>query len=180
MPNIEIKAKYPNSEKARAIAQRVATEYLGVDHQIDTYFKTKIGRLKLRESSLSGCMLIPYLRSDVAGPKKSSYALLPAKDGALTKNLFSELLGVEQVVEKTRDIYLIGNVRVHIDNVKDLGCFLEFEAVYEKDTPEVAELEKRKVDELLNVFEITPGDLLKGSYRELVSSKSGNVTTRTK
>ena len=38
--------------------------------------------------------------------------------------------GVETVVDKVRDIYLIGNVRVHVDSVHGLGEFIEFEAVY--------------------------------------------------
>lgn len=166
MPNIEIKAHYGELEKARGIARRIGAKHLGLDHQVDTYFFTKQGRLKLRESSMSGAMLIPYLRCDSTGPKKSSYTLLDAKEPALAKTLLSQTLGVETVVEKHRDIYLYENVRIHLDEVRGLGRFLEFEAVYRDETPESEGREHGKIKELIKVFEISDGDLIEGSYRE--------------
>ncbi len=169
MPNIEIKAHYPDLEKAKSIAKRVATKHLGLDHQIDTYFHTSKGRLKLRESSLSADKsrgyLIPYLRSDVAWPKKSEYARLESDEPALAKRLLSEILGVETVVEKHRDIYLADNVRIHLDHVLGMGTFIEFEAVYSDPAHEPAEHEK--VKRLIREFEIPEKDLIQGSYREL-------------
>lgn len=171
MPNIEIKAHYKNLEKARTIARRLEAKHVGLDHQVDTYFHTPKGRLKLRESSLSGAMLIPYLRSDLSGPKKSHYALLNTQDPILVKQLLTEMLGVETVVEKHRDIYLADNVRIHIDNVMGLGTFIEFEAVYQDIAQEPKEHEK--VRRLIQEFEIADSDLIQGSYRE--RSRSGEI-----
>lgn len=169
MPNIEIKARYPNQEKARKIANELKTEYVGIDHQVDTYFKTPKGRLKLRESSLSGAQLVPYIRPDQAGPKKSDYAVVPIQDPTLIKRLFSEIFGVEVVVDKQREIFLIDNVRVHIDNVTGLGNYFEFEAVYNTADNEKAEYDK--VSELMKKFEISEEALEHGSYKELLSRK---------
>lgn len=166
MPNIEIKAHCKDLEKARAIAKTIGAKSLGLDHQVDTYFSTKTGRLKLRESSLSGAMLIPYIRSDVSGPKKSDYTLLTAPNPALAKKLLSETLGVETVVEKYRDIYLAENVRIHIDDVKGLGTFLEFEAIYQDESPESVKRETERVHRLIEIFHIKKEDLIEGSYRE--------------
>jgi len=171
MPNIEIKAKYADANKAKAIADKLKAKYLGTDHQIDTYFKTSEGRFKLRESSLSGAQLVPYIRPDVAGPKKSDYLVIPVADANLCKSLLSQILGVDIVVDKMRDIFLIDNVRVHIDSVKDVGSFLEFEAVYQNLDEEKQEYEK--VELLIKKFEIRPEDLLTGSYREIVCAKNG-------
>ena len=165
MPNIEIKAHCPDLANATEIAKHVATKHLGMDHQIDTYFRTPNGRLKLRESSLSGAMLIPYIRSNISGPKKSDYALLRTDDPALSKRLLSEILGIETIVEKHRDIYLAGNVRIHLDNVKGLGTFMEFEAVYQNMDDESTE--HKKVHELIKTFGLQEADLIQGSYREL-------------
>lgn len=52
MPNIEIKAIYHNLDQAKKIAIEIGAKYIGRDHQIDTYFYTPNGRLKMRESSL--------------------------------------------------------------------------------------------------------------------------------
>ena len=73
--------------------------------------------------------------------------------------------GVEIVVDKIREIYLIGNVRIHIDAVKELGNFFELEAVYDNPADEASEL--AKVEALMKAFGILSADLLNGSYREL-------------
>ena len=174
MPNIEIKAKYDRLELAQNIALELKAEFVGQDHQIDTYFQTSTGRLKLRESSLSGAQLVPYLRPDQSGPKRSDYLVVPIADAVEFKRLFSAILGVDVVVDKIRDIYLIDNVRVHLDQVKDVGNFFEFEAVYQ-DTSEASEKsEYAKVEKLMKAFRIKDSDLIQGSYREIVKSKVSN------
>ncbi len=165
MPNIEIKARCLDSAAAKQIAARLKAKHVGTDHQTDTYFKTHAGRLKLRESSLSEAQLIPYIRPSQAGPKKSEYTLLSVPNPELCKTLLDEILGIETVVDKIREIYLIGNVRVHIDCVHELGNFIEFEAVYTDAQDETSE--RAKIDALMKEFNITSADLLTGSYREL-------------
>jgi adenylate cyclase class IV len=54
LTNLEIKARCADLDAARERARAVATRRLGIDRQTDTYFVTRRGRLKLRESSLSG------------------------------------------------------------------------------------------------------------------------------
>lgn len=167
--NIEIKARCADPDAARQISRRLATESLGVDHQIDTYFVTRSGRLKLRESSLSGGQLIPYLRPDQAGPKRSDYQVIPVPLPAQLKTLLTELLGVHRVVEKQREIFLVDNVRVHLDRVSGLGDFLELEAVF--DASAEAELRERaKVDQLMHVLGVAPDDLLETSYEGLLGA----------
>lgn len=165
MPNIEIKARLTH-DRAPKIAQALGGKCLGTDHQIDTYFCCAQGRLKLRESSLSGAYLVPYMRPDEHGPKKSEYVLIPVPDASVCKRLLSTILGVDTVIDKMREIYLIDNVRVHIDAVSGLGNFFELEAVYNDVSQEASE--HQKVNDLMNKFEIQDSDLLTGSYREMV------------
>lgn len=169
MQNIEIKARYPNLEKARAIASKLGARAVSTETQIDTYFKTASGRLKLRESSIKPAELIPYDRPSVAGPKKSEYLVVKVEEPAKLKVLMSSILGVDVVVEKKRELFLLENVRIHLDEVKGLGCFFEFEAVYHDLNHE--KQEQDKVQQLIANFEIASSDLLTGSYRELVKSK---------
>ncbi len=154
---------------ARRTALHLNAERVGLDRQVDTYFTVPTGRFKLRESSLSGAQLIPYLRSDESGPKLSEYALIPVSDVERVKNLLRSILGTDTVVEKEREIFLVGNVRVHLDRVKALGEFVEFEAVFEDEG--AAESERAKVRELMDKFGITDADLVAGSYRELVARR---------
>ena len=165
MPNIEIKATCSDLKTARLVANQLKTDYLGIDEQIDTYFITQNGRFKLRESSLSGSYLIPYVRENSAGPKKSDYLKINVDNSEKTKELFINLLGLKNVVKKTREIFLINNVRVHLDQVDNLGSFIEFEAVYEN--PQDEEMETEKVEELIKKFNIKSSDLMTNSYLEI-------------
>lgn len=169
MPNIEIKARYPSLERARAICAELGAQSLGVDSQSDTYFCVPNGRLKLRRSSLHGDMLIPYLRPDQAGPKQSEYVAIPIQDSAATEALLARILGVELVVKKERELFLLGNVRIHLDRVQGLGNFFEFEAVYSGDDAEARAAEVERVTSLMAVFGIEEAALEKASYQQLAA-----------
>ncbi len=127
--------------------------------------------MKLRESSLKGAELIPYVRPNVRGPKTSQYVVLPVVDPVKTKVLLKGLLGVEGVVQKTRDLFLLGNVRIHLDHVRGLGNFLEFEAVMVKDSAKMRRAETKKVEKLLKIFKIFPKDLIDIAYRDMLKRK---------
>lgn len=164
MPNIEIKAKCADLTSAKAIAEKLKTDYVGHLHQIDTYYETKTGRLKLREINGQASQLIPYYKDYSSGPMKSSYAVLPVDNEKNLKDILQHILGTVVSVDKMREVYLIDNVRVHLDHVKDLGTFIEFEAVYEETSPEAKEREIHKVSELMDTFKIQKEDLLDRSY----------------
>lgn len=172
MPNVEIKAICRNLESARNTAERLKTEYVGNLHQVDTYFTTQQGRLKLREINGKESQLIPYFKEYSSGTMKSSYSVLPVSDSQNVKDIFNRILGTVTVVDKKREVFLIDNVRVHLDEVKDLGTFIEFEAVYEENSPEDKEREMRKVSELMDIFQINQFDLLDKSYIDYLLSKS--------
>ena len=166
--NIEIKARCADLDAARSRAQRVATSRIGVDEQTDTYFRTRAGRLKLRESSLSGGQLIPYLRSDAAQPRRSDYAVVPVAEPGALKHLLEQTLGVHRIVRKRREIFLVDNVRIHLDRVEGLGDFVELEAVF--DGGEAAEAaEHAKVNALLKELGVCEEDLLAHSYESLLA-----------
>jgi len=54
---IEIKASCPDPEQARMILSELKAEHKGTDHQIDTYFNVKEGRLKLREGNIENNLI---------------------------------------------------------------------------------------------------------------------------
>jgi len=165
--NLEIKARCGDLAAARGVAQRLATRHVGLDQQVDTYFCTRAGRLKLRESSLEGGQLVPYLRPDARGPKRADYQVIPVADTAGLKALLSEMLGVHRVVRKQREIFLHENVRIHLDRVDGLGEFVELEAVFDGSSAAEAE-QQGKVDFLMKELDIAPGDLLATSYEGML------------
>lgn len=167
--NLELKARCADLAAARERAKAVATAWLGVDEQVDTYFRTSQGRLKLRESSLSGGQLVPYIRADAAAARRSDYVVIPVPEPARTRELLVSLLGVHRVVRKTREIALFENVRIHLDRVQGLGEFVELEAVWDGSPAGEAE-QARKVAFLREALGIADADLVAGSYESLLGS----------
>lgn len=171
MPNVEIKATCHDHSFARLTVDKLKTEYIGELHQIDTYFSTKTGRLKMREINGEEAQLIPYYKDYSTGPMKSSYAVLPVDNAENLKHILDKTLGTVTVIDKKREVFLIENVRVHLDQVDNLGSFIEFEAVYDDDTEEGKAREVKRVSELMDTFQIKEEDLLDRSYIDYLLEK---------
>jgi len=127
--NIEIKAYFPDKKVFQEKIGQLQCAYEGMDEQVDTFFETAAGRIKLRESSLKGVFLIPYIRPDREGPKTSDYALIEIADPLKVKQLLTDILGIKAVVKKKRQIYHYRHVRIHFDQVEFAGSFIELEAL---------------------------------------------------
>ena len=127
--NIEFKACLMDLAAARRIAEGVATERVGVERQVDTYFCVARGKLKLREIEGRGAWLIGYERSREVDSRPSDYRLVEIPDPRGLRETLADALGVRGVVSKVREIFLHRNVRIHLDQVEGQGDFLEFEAV---------------------------------------------------
>ena len=173
--NIELKARLRDPAFAHSVAQRIATEYVGVERQIDTYFRVPHGRLKLREIDGGESRLVAYERPDDLQAKASDYRLLPVIEPQRLKELLSASLGVVAVVDKRHTIYLFRNVRIHLDEVAGLGAFLEFEAVLDPaaaDAASAAAAGHAQLTFLSGEFRLRPDDLLAQSYGEMLGVKS--------
>ncbi len=164
--NIELKARLRDLASAQAIAERITGDGPEVQRQTDTYFRCRNGRLKLREIDGGPAQLVAYERPDVAESKGSDYLLVPVADPRGLKQALTSTIGVLTVVRKTRRIYLSKNVRIHLDEVEGLGTFLEFEAVLSTEIDDQAGCSQ--LDDLQRLFAIMRGDLLTGSYSDML------------
>ena len=164
--NIEIKAKCLNHNNIRNILNSKSARFIGIDHQIDTYFKVNHGRLKLREGNIEN-HLIYYERQDTAGPKKSKVNLYKTEPGSPLKDILTKAFGILVVIDKQREIYFIDNIKFHIDTVKDLGTFIEIEAI---DTDGKIRTDKltQQCEHYLTLFDIRKQDLVSTSYSDLL------------
>ena len=166
--NVEIKARLASLQAAERIAQELATDRLPDQHQIDTYFACRSGRLKLREIMGLSSELIWYERPDQLAAKQSHYVIAPVPQAAFVKQALAQSLGVLTVVEKRRQIHLFHSVRIHLDEVRDLGLFLEFEAVL--DNGNATAEGQQLVRQLLQRFQIADEDLCPNSYSDMLLS----------
>ncbi len=164
--NVEVKARLADLDEARRIAQRVATENLGVQDQVDTYFVCQQGRLKLRVINGEVGQLIWYRRPDELEAKVSNYCIVPVEDHQAVAKSLEAMLGVRKIVEKTRELFLVDNVRIHLDEVKQLGAFFELEAVLSEEDDEQSGHEQ--VKSLCGEFGISANELLPGSYSDML------------
>jgi len=164
--NIEIKAKCVQPERVRNLLSARSADFKGIDHQVDTYFKVRNGRLKLREGRIERA-LIYYDRENTEGPKRSNVILYqPGFDPEL-KEILTESMGVLAVVDKQREIYFIGNVKFHIDEVNGLGSFVEIEAIDSAGTMGEKKLREQCAG-YMDLFEIRKGDLISCSYSDMI------------
>lgn len=166
--NIEIKARCPDLDLCENRVHLLSNSLDGTDYQTDTFYHVPAGRLKLRESSLYGNFLIPYIRTDQIGPKRSDYSLLPINDLSATKNILEKMFGVLIVVQKIRQIYLHENVRIHLDQVTDLGSFVELEAVINSEN--LVDENQDKLERLIKHLQIGKDDFISVAYADMLLS----------
>jgi len=164
--NIEIKARCTDLAAIRSILQQHNAEFVGEDHQIDTYFDVAEGRLKLREGTIEQS-LIHYHRPDQAGPKPSTVTRYEPEAPAELKGVLEEALGVWVVVDKRREIYFIDNVKFHLDRVKGLGTFVEIEAIGQNEEGEPDELQAQ-CQQYMTLFGLSSDALIADSYSDLL------------
>lgn len=149
-----------------AVCASLGAEAQGLLVQRDTYFEVPTGRLKLREESDAMPHLISYLRAGESGQRESRYRLVEVVQAEELISALSENLGIKAVVEKERQLFLYEGVRIHLDQIKALGDFIEFEAV----APTGSDLsrERQKVDALRREFGLADAGLVASSYCDLI------------
>ena len=130
MQNIEIKYNLPNPKLLLDYMKITTTvEFKWQHRQKDIYFLVSQGRLKMRLETEKPTFLIEYSRANEAKARISNYSLTPVSDPNSKIVALDKSHGILSTVEKNRRLFLYKNVRIHIDEVKDLGSFMEFESV---------------------------------------------------
>lgn len=168
--NIEIKAKVRNLEtvarKAAAMADEGPVEIL----QDDTFFACPNGRLKLRAFSAARGELIFYVRPDRAGPKESYYLISHTSEPDVLRELLMQAYGQVGRVCKHRTLFLVGRTRIHLDQVENLGNFLELEVVLAEG--ESTGKGEQIAHDLMDKLGVSPDQLIEGAYVDLLNPKA--------
>jgi len=173
--NIEIKAKIENFSAKKQIAESLTNHQCQIIIQEDIFFNCKNGRLKLRILSGTHGELIYYERPDVPAIKQSNYVISKTDNPYQLKEILSKAFDVKVIVKKKRHLFLVNQTRIHLDEVEELGNFLELEVVIEphQDTAEGYLI----VKELMEILNIDESDLISKAYADLILEKiSYNVS----
>ena len=168
--NIEIKAKVKKIEVLKAKIESLYKIKPLEIFQDDTFFNIEKGRLKLRTFSKDKGELIFYERSNSSGPKRSDYFIYKTENPDELKKLLQISLGIRGVVRKKRFLYLVDNTRVHLDEVENLGTFLELEVVL--NTEQTENEGKEIAKDFMDKLNIDKKDLIDLAYIDLLEKQN--------
>jgi len=166
--NIEIKARARDFEGIRSRAEKLNDTAVEVIPQEDIFFNVPQGRLKLRVLAPDHGELIYYTRPDQEGPKRSDYHIARTSDPEDLKRVLELAYGIRGIVKKTRYLYLVGQTRVHLDDVDGLGQFMELEVVMREGQ---SDTEGEEIaDSLMTNLGVERSDLIDGAYMDLIEN----------
>jgi predicted adenylyl cyclase CyaB len=164
--NIEIKARVRDFNRLQQTAARLSDTACQTIPQEDTFFNCPEGRLKLRVLGPNQGQLIYYQRMDIKGPKHSDYKIHFTSDPTTLKCILSEAYGIRGVVNKVRYLYMVGQTRVHLDDVSGLGKFMELEVVLQ---PGQTDAEGHAIAvKLMRDLGISEEELIESAYMDLI------------
>ena len=126
--------------------------------------------MKLREGNIEN-YLVFYERENINGPKQTNVIIYENCQTSTLKDILTESLGKFVEVYKKREIFFIENVKFHLDTVKDLGTFVEIEAI-DKDGDIGKDKLLEQCNYYLNLFGIDSKDLIANSYSDMISAKN--------
>jgi predicted adenylyl cyclase CyaB len=172
--NIEIKARLSDFSQAIAMAKSISNTAGKTLKQTDYFFHCAEGRLKLRVFSDNKGELIFYRRQNQKGPKTSTYSITKTNEPNRLKLVLASAHGVLGIVKKTRHLFKVGRTRIHIDQVEQLGDYLELEVVLKpEESQQVGILE---AEELMQQLSISEKNLIDCTYIDLISDKNQSQT----
>jgi predicted adenylyl cyclase CyaB len=137
--------------------------------QDDTFFKCGSGRLKLRAFSDGSGELIFYRREGTDGPRTCSYEIVHTDEVEPLRSALEHAYGLDGRVRKSRTLYRAGRTRIHIDEVEDLGTFVELEVVLGENESESAGA--REARQLMKALGIEESELIDRAYVDLMKEK---------
>lgn len=177
MQNVEIKARIWDVDYAISKAKELCNNDGEIITQHDIFYNATKARLKLRKFEDGTAQLISYIRPNTTGLKISVYdkASIYADTVDLMDRILSSALGVVGIVKKTRHVFIVGRTRIHIDNVENLGNFIELEVMMQSgnmDTDCDRETADKTANELLQALSIREEDLIAEAYIDLLNHKN--------
>lgn len=163
--NLELKIEIDDKDAVIQNLSHIRAEFKGELNQTDVYYRFKNGLLKLRLENGTQS-LIKYLRNENAGERWSDYRIISlSRDDA--REYFKDILEEEAVVEKKRLLYLYDNTRIHIDDVKGLGSFLELETLVVNGKKDA----EKRFETIANLLALNRESEIRKSYRDLILEK---------
>lgn len=141
--------------------------------QTDTYYRSKNGdKIMIREDRTGrvGIRYVYAIRYDTPDlTKESHHDFYEIGKYSQFMDVFGGALHEELKIIKVRNIYMYENVRIHVDDVSELGVFLEIEIVTCSD--EQAANAENQMQTLISKLSLDQYPTVGCGYRELMIRK---------
>ena len=173
--NVEIKVQLSDFNKTfnhlKDLCKNQKIREVSTIYQIDTFFNSDNGRLKIRQFNDNQGEVIWYNREDTIYAKLSEYIKIELGEKSLKnfKEVLSRSNGVTTEIINERILFMCGQTRIHFDNVEDLGYYLELEVVLSNE--QSVEYGKSIANEILLLLELEKDPLIDCAYVDLLISK---------
>ena len=128
--NLESKFACSDHDAVEALALGMGADDHGFIGHTDYFYGAATGRLKLRVEKGRGA-LIAYQREDRGEARESNYLIFFTDAPDSLREVLDNALEVGPVLSKRRHLLLLKHTRIHLDEVKDLGRYVELETVLE-------------------------------------------------
>eukprot|EP01137_Pigoraptor_chileana_P002280 Opistho-2@2282 len=165
--NVEVKARVREWDAIQNAARALSGGEGLIIVQEDTFYKVERGRLKLRCLGDGHAELIFYDRPDAEGPKGSDFSKSPVVNPNELKVVLAQALGEKGCVRKRRILHMVGQTRVHLDEVEGLGRFMELEVMLREG--QTLEEGSAIANALLADLGVDQSDLLSGAYMDMLA-----------
>ena len=163
--NLELKIYCSSFSGLKKTLKVINAEFSGELIQKDVYYKNEKGLLKLRIEN-GEQSLIKYLRDEEGKDRWSDFHVLKFSGGN-TEEFFNDIFEVEAIVEKKRLLYMYNNTRVHLDEVKGLGNFLELETLVLSGLKDA----QNRFNKIIDLLGLDIKKQIKNSYKILIEKK---------
>ncbi|HTZ87197.1 MAG TPA: class IV adenylate cyclase [Solirubrobacteraceae bacterium] len=159
-----MKAHDPDPGASLEVCRALGADDHGEIVQRDTYFAVTHGGLKLRDEQPGRPHLIQFERASESQQRESRDRIIEVSDATVLCAALAAAIGIRGIVVKRRHLLLWQTVRIHLDQVEQLGTFIELEAVAPPDS-DLAH-EHQLVAELRAALGITDERLIAIGYAE--------------
>lgn len=127
MESLEFKAELRDLTLARAICRTLGATHAATLDQTDICYNIPDARLIKRICPDEPTEYILYTRRDGVGLRRCEFSIFSEERAKI--RFGSHPLPMRVVVRRSREIHLLGTIRIHLDRVDMLGCFVELQAM---------------------------------------------------
>ena len=167
MQNVECKCEVQDAELARLMLIGVGARHVGALTQVDTFYRIPDGRLLRRETTGDAPEYLFYHRHNRVTPRLAHFTVYNEQE--MRTRFGATPLPVWVVVHKTRDIWMQGDVTIHLDHVDNLGDFAEFVVLVRRDRH--AGICHRAINELRQQLAPALGGMIATSYADMLADE---------